>query len=111
MICRKIDELGATLEATYNTAKVCLNDVAKKQRRRLGNDQCLPLEPDLQNIMAESRDPEELSRVWRGWRDAAGKPQRQRYSEFVALHNEGARENGEYETRFPDLTRPNVNKI
>ena len=89
-----MDELQSTMETAYNTAKVCLSDAGTRQKRNQRDSQCLPLEPDLQDVMANSRDPEELKRVWKGWRDVAGRPQRQRYERFVQLHNEGARQNG-----------------
>lgn len=46
--------------------------------------------------MANVRDPEELRYVWRAWREAAGKPIRQKYLRFVELANEAARLNGTY---------------
>ena len=48
---------------------------------------------DLENLMAPSRDPNELLRAWEGWH-AIGPPMRQRYSRMVALANKGARELG-----------------
>ena len=43
--------------------------------------------------MASSRDPEELKDLWMGWHQI-GAPMRQRYSRFVELSNQGAREMG-----------------
>jgi peptidyl-dipeptidase A len=48
---------------------------------------------DVENIMAESRDPARLKEVWLGWR-TIGAPMRQRYARFVDLSNQGARELG-----------------
>ncbi|MGE5275928.1 MAG: M2 family metallopeptidase [Acidobacteriota bacterium] len=55
-------------------------------------EKALDLE-DITKIMAESRDPEELYDVWRGWH-AIGRPMKQPFERYVALANEGARELG-----------------
>ncbi|KAB7494290.1 hypothetical protein Anas_03906 [Armadillidium nasatum] len=60
-------------------------------------DVCLPtlrLEPDLEHIMAKSRNPEELLYVWRAWREASGRPLRRQYSRFIEISNKAARLNG-----------------
>ena len=48
---------------------------------------------DVENIMAENRDPARLKEVWLGWH-SIGAPMRQRYTRFVDLSNQGARELG-----------------
>jgi peptidyl-dipeptidase A len=48
---------------------------------------------DVENIMAENRDPVRLKEVWLGWH-SIGAPMRQRYARFVDLSNQGARELG-----------------
>ncbi|HET8826092.1 MAG TPA: M2 family metallopeptidase [Terriglobales bacterium] len=48
---------------------------------------------DVENIMAENRDPARLKEVWLGWH-SIGAPMRQRYARFVDLSNQGARELG-----------------
>ena len=55
----------------------------------------LSLEPDMEAIMAHSRDPHKLLMVWKGWRDVTGPKLREKYSEFVRLSNIGAMDNGE----------------
>ncbi|ACT58300.1 M2 family metallopeptidase [Hirschia baltica] len=47
----------------------------------------------LSNIIAESRDPEELATVWAGWREIS-KPMKSEYARMVEIANEGARELG-----------------
>ncbi len=59
-------------------------------------DHCLQIN-ELSQIMAESRNPAELLDAWRGWHKV-GAPLRQRYTRFVELSNQGARELG-----FADL--------
>ncbi|KRY00075.1 Inactive angiotensin-converting enzyme-related protein, partial [Trichinella pseudospiralis] len=54
----------------------------------------MPLEPDLQRIMATSRDVNELYYVWLAWRNAVGPPMKQSYLEMVNLFNEIAKLNG-----------------
>ena len=53
---------------------------------------CLNMD-QLEKIMASSRDPEELKRVWIGWH-AIAPPMRERYERMVVLGNKGARELG-----------------
>jgi peptidyl-dipeptidase A len=48
---------------------------------------------DVENIMAEDRDPARLKEVWLGWH-SIGAPMRPRYGRFVDLSNQGARELG-----------------
>jgi peptidyl-dipeptidase A len=48
---------------------------------------------DVENIMAEDRDPARLKELWLGWH-SIGAPMRPRYARFVDLSNQGARELG-----------------
>ena len=48
---------------------------------------------DVEDVMAENRDPQRLKEVWVGWH-SIGAPMRQRYARFVDLSNQGARELG-----------------
>ncbi|XP_043189736.1 angiotensin-converting enzyme-like isoform X1 [Amphibalanus amphitrite] len=81
----KYDQLQSGMERTYSTARVC----------NLNGTSCdLSLEPDLSEIMANSRDPEELEHVWLAWRENTGKKMRNSYKEFVELINEAAELNG-----------------
>ncbi|XP_061611297.1 angiotensin-converting enzyme [Phyllopteryx taeniolatus] len=73
----------SNMETKYSVAEVCRE-----------NGQCHPLDPDLQKIMAESRDYDELLFAWKGWRDAAGKVLRSDYKTYVELANQAARLNG-----------------
>uniref|UniRef100_A0A3P9IDH5 Angiotensin-converting enzyme n=1 Tax=Oryzias latipes TaxID=8090 RepID=A0A3P9IDH5_ORYLA len=71
--------LLSNMETKYSVAEVCRED-----------GRCHPLDPDLQKIMAESRDYNELLFAWKGWRDAAGKVLRQDYERYVELANKAA---------------------
>ena len=59
-----------------------------------GRRKILPLSPDLERIMATSRDPEELAHYWEGWRDRTGRKLGPLFQEYVSLMNEAARRNG-----------------
>ncbi|KAK4008639.1 hypothetical protein OUZ56_013772 [Daphnia magna] len=82
---RRYTELSEEMETIYSEAKVCKKDDPAV---------CMPLEPDLTVIMATSTDYNELEYVWTKWREAAGKPIRKQYLEFVALNNKAANLNG-----------------
>uniref|UniRef100_A0A182LUT3 Angiotensin-converting enzyme n=1 Tax=Anopheles culicifacies TaxID=139723 RepID=A0A182LUT3_9DIPT len=50
----------------------------------------LALEPELTEIMANSRDAEELKYYWQQWYDAAGAPTREDFQTYVDLNGEAA---------------------
>ena len=79
----ELTRIAASLEADYGKGKYCR-----------GGDpaNCLDLN-QLSNIMASSRDPDELLDAWRGWRTISP-PMRQRYVRFVELADKGARDLG-----------------
>ncbi|MGB6194206.1 MAG: M2 family metallopeptidase, partial [Terracidiphilus sp.] len=78
-------KLAAQLTAMYGEGKYC-PDAAKPQTGCMGIDA-------ISGIMAKSRDPEELTRLWVGWH-AIGAPMRDKYARFMDLQNIGARELG-----------------
>ena len=81
---QKREELAAVsfeMESLYATGKYCPE----------GRD-CLDL-GQLSQILAESRDPDQLLDAWVGWRTISP-PIRKRYQRFVELANEGAAELG-----------------
>uniref|UniRef100_F6S8L7 Angiotensin-converting enzyme n=1 Tax=Ornithorhynchus anatinus TaxID=9258 RepID=F6S8L7_ORNAN len=81
---KEYNELLSDMETVYSVAKVC----------RKENGPCVPLEPDLTELMATSQNYEELLWAWQGWREAAGKPVRQKFERYVELSNKAARLNG-----------------
>jgi peptidyl-dipeptidase A len=78
---REMTEIGVSLDADYGKGKYCRK-----------NGECLDITA-IEKLMSTSRDPEALQEVWTGWH-AIGPPMRQRYSRFVDLSNQGAREIG-----------------
>ncbi|XP_068818348.1 angiotensin-converting enzyme 2 isoform X3 [Capricornis sumatraensis] len=55
--------------------------------------ECLALEPGLDDIMENSRDYDQRLWAWEGWRAEVGKQLRPLYEEYVVLENEMARAN------------------
>ncbi|XP_005070292.1 angiotensin-converting enzyme-like protein Ace3 [Mesocricetus auratus] len=80
---REYDRLLTYMETTYSTAEVCMDE-----------GPCLSLEPDLEEIMATSRDQKELLWAWQGWRDAVGRQIRPVFEYYVHLSNKAAQYNG-----------------
>ncbi len=78
---REMTEIGVSLDADYGKGKYCRK-----------NGECLDITA-IEKLMSTSRDPEALKEVWTGWH-AIAPPMRPRYSRFVALSNQGAREIG-----------------
>ena len=54
----------------------------------------LKLEPELTEILATSRDYDQLLEAYIGWRNVTGPKMKQLYSEFIELYNTGARDTG-----------------
>ncbi|MEI7706069.1 MAG: M2 family metallopeptidase [Deltaproteobacteria bacterium] len=79
----ELASIAARLTALYGEGKWCGKD-GKGVCRDLGQ---------LEEVMAESRDWEELVDAWAGWRTVA-RPMRPLYERMVGLSNEGAREIG-----------------
>ena len=79
----ELTKIAASMESDYGKGKWCPEGEQGK---------CLTLS-DMEPILAESRDPEELKRIWTGWHTISP-PFRQKYARFVELSNKGAREMG-----------------
>ena len=82
----RMTQLESQLEATYGKAKYCPK----------GPQSCQTVD-ELSEILAKSRNYDELTQAWKGWHDV-GASMRADYTEFVGLANEGARNLG-----FKDL--------
>lgn len=78
---KEMTEIAASLESEYGKGKYC--DESGK---------CLDITA-IDKIMSESRDPNQLKDLWVGWH-AVGAPMRKRYTRFVELSNQGARDLG-----------------
>jgi peptidyl-dipeptidase A len=78
---KEMTEIGTSLEADYGKGKYCPT-----------GGKCLDITA-IERIMAASRDPKELTDLWKGWH-AISPPMRQRYARFVELSNMGAKEMG-----------------
>ncbi len=79
----ELTKITASMEGDYGNGKYCPEgDIGK----------CLSL-TELEQIMGNSRDPEELKRAWAGWHQIAI-PIRKDYVRFVELSNKGAKEMG-----------------
>ena len=81
----ELAELSNELTGTYGSHEFCRDD-----------SECLQ-EPHMVDIMANSRNPDELLEIWQGWR-TMGSPMRDDYMRLMEIANQGARELG-----FADL--------
>ncbi|RZB38755.1 hypothetical protein BDFB_008530 [Asbolus verrucosus] len=71
---------------TYNTAKICPYNNQNCNLTEAG----LPLQPDIEDIVAKSTDYDELAYVWKAWRDATGAKIAGLYQTYVDLSNQAA---------------------
>ena len=76
----ELTSIAARMRSAYGTGKWC-PDPAKPEP-------CLNID-DVTRIMASSRDPAELRRIWEGWHTISP-PMRDDYARFVELSNKGA---------------------
>jgi len=82
---RKFISLTANMGKMYSTAKVL--DFETKQKQ-------YSLEPELTEVLAKSRNPDELKYYWKQWRESSGKEIRGMYHTYVGLYNKAAKLNG-----------------
>ncbi|XP_058122441.1 angiotensin-converting enzyme-like [Anopheles ziemanni] len=75
----------ARMEKNFDTAKVC------EYQNMLNCN--FTLEQEVQERLANSRDPEELKHYWVQWYDVAGKPVRKDFDKYITLIAEAARLN------------------
>jgi peptidyl-dipeptidase A len=82
----ELTRLAASLEGQYGSGKYCPP----------GGGECKTL-PDLEDVMASSRDPKQLLDAWTGWHSISP-PMRKDYVRLVEIANQGARELGYKDT-------------
>ncbi|HEX2832340.1 MAG TPA: M2 family metallopeptidase [Thermoanaerobaculia bacterium] len=80
----EMTRLASELEAMYGAGKYCPPGKS--------GDACLDIN-EITTIMRTSRKPDELLEAWKGWHSVAP-PMRDKYTRFVTLMNQGARELG-----------------
>ena len=85
----ELTRIAVGMEADYGKGTYCRKP---KTTSADAKEECLQVTA-IGRIMAESRDPDELLDVWRGWH-TVGAPLRGDYQRFVQLANKGARELG-----------------
>ena len=90
----ELTKIAVSLESDYGKGKYCPGGTNKTgaSGQLAPGKPCLTLN-DMEKIMAESRDPEELKKIWLAWHRIAP-PLKPRYTRFVALADKGARELG-----------------
>jgi peptidyl-dipeptidase A len=79
----ELTQVASSLSGMYGKGKYCPGGP---------NQPCLSID-DLEERIAKSRDPKQIEAMWTGWHKV-GAPMRDRYSRFVELSNQGARELG-----------------
>src|SRR4051794_38841772 len=79
----ELTKIAASMEGAYGKGKYCPD---------ANSDKCLSL-GDMEKVIGESRDPEELKRMWLGWHKVSP-PYRKDFQRYVQLANKGASEMG-----------------
>ncbi|XP_066905884.1 angiotensin-converting enzyme-like protein Ace3 [Halyomorpha halys] len=73
---RMVTSLLGLLSSMYKEVKLCRST------------NCFRIEPDMENLMKTSRDPDFLLFLWQGWRDAIGPPTRHIYESLIKIQND-----------------------
>jgi peptidyl-dipeptidase A len=92
----ELASLTTELDAMYGEGKYCPpaeNGKLKTVLKFTADDKGCKNLDDLSDILATSRDYDELTEAWAGWHSIA-RPMRAKYQRFAELANEGARELG-----------------
>jgi peptidyl-dipeptidase A len=84
----ELAQIVASLDGDYGKGKWCPDSTVGG----IEKGKCLSL-GEMENILASSRDPNELLAAWRGWHSIAP-PMRKRYDRLVVLANKGASDMG-----------------
>ncbi|CAG2107601.1 unnamed protein product [Medioppia subpectinata] len=84
--------VSTEMEAIYSSAKICVSNKCD-----------LELDPDLEKLMAESKDYDQLLEAWVKWRDASGKQMREKYIKYYTLGNKAAKLNKVLDKEFKTL--------
>nr|XP_033806114.1 angiotensin-converting enzyme 2 isoform X2 [Geotrypetes seraphini] len=93
---KRLQEILSQMSTIYSTGTVC---------DPMEPFNCLPLEPGLDEIMANSTYYYQRLWSWEGWRSGVGKAMRPLYEEYVDLENEAAKANGYHD--YGDYWRGN----
>ena len=84
----ELARIAAELEAMYGSGKYCPPGAT--------GDACLDIN-EISNVMRTSRDPKKVLDVWQGWHTVSP-PMRDKFTRFVSIMNQGARELGYSDT-------------
>jgi peptidyl-dipeptidase A len=79
----ELTQVASSLSGSYGKGKYCPGGP---------KEPCLGID-DLEERLAKSRDPKQITELWVGWHKI-GAPMRERYTRFTQLSNQGARELG-----------------
>ncbi len=88
----ELANIESWMTSMYGKGKYCPPNGSPLLKYREKGEACLTLD-DLSRVLSKSRDFAELVEAWRGWHQN-GAPMRERFSRYVTLANEGAREIG-----------------
>ncbi|XP_071039603.1 angiotensin-converting enzyme isoform X1 [Parasteatoda tepidariorum] len=87
----KLKKVITEMEEIYGKAKVC------SYLSTFLQPCTLELDPDISEIMKESRNYQELKHFWTQWRDETGRKMRGDYLRYIDLNNENGYSNTQFE--------------
>ncbi|XP_055587303.1 angiotensin-converting enzyme-like [Uranotaenia lowii] len=90
LVLEEYNEVIRNMNEAYQLAEVCPFEDPYCEK----SDQKWTLDPEMEEVLASSTNYEELTYVWRRWREESGKKMREDYGHYVALVNDAANLNG-----------------
>lgn len=92
---KEMNSLVSKMTGVYSSAKICPYDLFQGKKCDPKNQTgWWELEPELTEVMATSRDYDELAYAWREFHNQVGRNIKSDYAKFVELSNKGARNAG-----------------
>jgi peptidyl-dipeptidase A len=91
-----LNKVKNDMSTVYNNAKICPFDKPECNLTTEG----LTLDPHIENLMASSRNFDELKWLWNEWHDKSGKLMRTDYKSYIDLMNKAADANGNSIIKF-----------
>ncbi|KAH7946443.1 hypothetical protein HPB49_025158 [Dermacentor silvarum] len=83
-------KIVSDMQGNHASAKIC-----PFSRKATNPDDCtLTLDKEIKDMLASSRNYDELLHVWNEWRRVSGKPVKEKFTRYVQLLNEAAKLNG-----------------
>lgn len=81
-----LNKVKNSMTSVYNSARIC----PFNNKECVLENEGLTLDPEIELLLASSKNFDELLWVWQEWHDKSGKLMRENYKEYIQLMNKAA---------------------